>query len=110
MGGRVDMRVLMPKRKDASWHDAVAAHFQQERRGGNLQCHAAILPQGSTLSGMKALGLALVAALSAGQAARPVTLVSEVRAAIAAHDQVAAERLLASPRPEPRDAPAIIQT
>jgi len=41
-----------------------------------------------------AFALTLTAALSAGQAGRPVTLVSEVRAAIAAHDFATAEALI----------------
>jgi len=58
---------------------------------------------------MKALGLALAAALFAGQAARPVTLVSEVRAAIAAHDHSRAETLVASRRAAQGNTPEIIE-
>jgi thiol-disulfide isomerase/thioredoxin len=58
---------------------------------------------------MKVLGLALAAALFAGQTARPVTLVSEVRAAIAAHDQAGAERLVTSRRAGRGDTPEIIE-
>jgi thiol-disulfide isomerase/thioredoxin len=58
---------------------------------------------------MKSLALAFVAALSAAQAARPVTLVSEVRAAIAAHDQARAEALVASRRAERGDTPETIE-
>ena len=42
--------------------------------------------------------LALTATLSADQGARPVTLVSEVRAAIAAHDLARAETLVVQRR------------
>ena len=45
-----------------------------------------------------ALALTLTAALFAGQAPRPVTLVSEVRAAIAAHDLARAEALIVQRR------------
>lgn len=58
---------------------------------------------------MKSLALAFVAALSAAQVARPVTLVSEVRAAIAAHDQARAEALVASRRAERGDTPETIE-
>ena len=58
---------------------------------------------------MKLLALAFVAALSAAQVAQPVTLVSEVRAAIAAHDQARAEALVASRRAERGDTPETIE-
>jgi thiol-disulfide isomerase/thioredoxin len=45
-----------------------------------------------------AFALALAATLSAGQTARPVTLVSEVRAAIAAHDLAQAEAIVVQRR------------
>jgi len=57
---------------------------------------------------MKAPALALAAALFAGQA-RPVTLVSEVRAAIAAHDQARAETMVASRRAERGDTPEVLE-
>lgn len=57
---------------------------------------------------MKTLGLALAATLFTGQAARPVTLVSEVRAAVAAHDHARAEALVASRRAEQGDTPEIL--
>lgn len=47
---------------------------------------------------MNALAFALATTLSAGQTARPVTLVSEVRAAIAAHDLAQAEALVVQRR------------
>jgi len=49
---------------------------------------------------MKALALAFTAMLVVGQAAPPVTLLSEVRAAIAAHDLTRAESLVAKRRAE----------
>jgi thiol-disulfide isomerase/thioredoxin len=58
---------------------------------------------------MKGLALAFVAVVSAAQVARPVTLVSEVRAAIAAHDQARAETLVASRRAERGDTPETIE-
>ena len=58
---------------------------------------------------MKLLTMAFAAALSAAQAARPVTLVSEVRAAIAAHDQTRAETLVAARRAERGDTPETIE-
>ena len=57
---------------------------------------------------MKAPALALAAALFAGQG-RPVTLVSEVRAAIAAHDQARAETMVASRRAEQGDTPEVLE-
>src|SRR5258707_14512556 len=45
-----------------------------------------------------ALALTLTAALFAGQTPRPVTLVSEVRAAIAAHDLARAEAIIVQRR------------
>jgi hypothetical protein len=45
-----------------------------------------------------AFALALAATLSAGQTARPVTLVSEVRATIAAHDLAQAEAIVVQRR------------
>ncbi len=57
---------------------------------------------------MTALTLALLAALAAGQA-RPVTLISEVKAAIAAHDLSRAEALVAARRAEQGDTPEAIE-
>jgi cytochrome c biogenesis protein CcmG/thiol:disulfide interchange protein DsbE len=64
-----------------------------------------------------AFALALAAALSAGQtptttpsqAARPVTLVSEVRAAIAAHDLARADALVAERRATQSTTPEVIE-
>jgi thiol-disulfide isomerase/thioredoxin len=58
---------------------------------------------------MKALALALAAALFVGQAARPVTLLSEVREAIAAHDLTRAEGLVAKRRAEQGTTPEVIE-
>src|SRR5260221_3692326 len=58
---------------------------------------------------MKSLALAFAAALSAAQAARPVTLVSEVRAALAAHDQARAETIVNARRTERGDTPETIE-
>jgi hypothetical protein len=58
---------------------------------------------------MKALALALVATLFVGQAARPVTLLSEVREAIAAHDLARAESLVAKRRAEQGTTPEVIE-
>jgi thiol-disulfide isomerase/thioredoxin len=49
---------------------------------------------------MTGLALALAALLSAGQTSRPVTLVAEVRAALAAHDLARAEAIVARYRAE----------
>src|SRR3954465_14565967 len=49
---------------------------------------------------MTLIALMLTAALATGQAARPVTLVAEVRAAIAAHDLTRAEAIVAKRRAE----------
>ena len=57
---------------------------------------------------MNALGLVFVAAFAVGQA-RPVTLVSEVRAAVAAHDHARAEALVNSRRAERGDTPETIE-
>ena len=57
---------------------------------------------------MNALGLVFVAAFAVGQA-RPVTLVSEVRAAIAAHDHARAEALVNARRVERGDTPETIE-
>ena len=56
-----------------------------------------------------AFALALGAALSAGQTARPVTLVSEVRAALAAHDLSRAEVLVAERKAEEGTTPDVIE-
>ena len=58
---------------------------------------------------MKALALAFAAALFVGQAARPVTLLSEVREAIAAHDLTRAEGLVATRRAEQGTTPEVIE-
>lgn len=58
---------------------------------------------------MKLLALAFAAVLSGAQAARPVTLVSEVRAALAAHDQARAETLVNARRAERGDTPETIE-
>jgi thiol-disulfide isomerase/thioredoxin len=58
---------------------------------------------------MKGLALVLAAALSAGQAAQPVTLVSEVRAAIAAHDLARADTIVAQHRAEQGNTPEILE-
>jgi len=58
---------------------------------------------------MKALALALAASLLAGQAARPVTLLSEVREAIAAHDLTRAEALVAKRRADQGTTPEVIE-
>jgi outer membrane lipoprotein-sorting protein len=58
---------------------------------------------------MKALGLALAVMLFVGQAARPVTLLSEVRGAIAEHDLTRAEGLLAKRRAEQGTTPEVIE-
>ena len=57
---------------------------------------------------MKILGLLFAAALSA-QSAKPVTIVSEVRAAINAHDLARAESLVAARRLQQGDTPEIIE-
>lgn len=56
-----------------------------------------------------AFALALAAALSAGQTARPVTLVSQVRAALAAHDLSRAEALVAQRTAEQGTTPDVIE-
>jgi hypothetical protein len=60
---------------------------------------------------MNALPFALIAALSAVQAPapRPVTLVSEVRAAIAAHDLARADMLVAQRRADQGNTPEVIE-
>ena len=58
---------------------------------------------------MKALALALAASLLAGQAVRPVTLLSEVREAIAAHDLTRAESLVAKRRADQGTTPEVIE-
>src|SRR5258708_22719867 len=57
---------------------------------------------------MTALTLAVLAALAAGQAP-PVPLISEVKAAIAAHDLSRAEALVAARRAEQGDTPEAIE-
>jgi thiol-disulfide isomerase/thioredoxin len=52
---------------------------------------------------------ALAAALVAGQAARPVTLISEVRAAIAAHDLARAETLVVQRRAQQGNTSEVIE-
>jgi thiol-disulfide isomerase/thioredoxin len=58
---------------------------------------------------MNALALIFTVAVFTPQAARPVTLVSEVRAAIAAHDQARAESLVAERRSAQGDTPETIE-
>jgi thiol-disulfide isomerase/thioredoxin len=58
---------------------------------------------------MKVLALALAATLFVGQAARPVTLLSEVRGAIAAHDLTRAESLVATRRAEQGTTPEVVE-
>jgi len=58
---------------------------------------------------MNAVALFFAVALSAGQAARPVTLVTEVRAAIAAHEPARAEALVAARRSAQGDTPETIE-
>ena len=58
---------------------------------------------------MKAFALALAAALFAGQTAQPVTIVSEVRVAITAHDLGRAEALVAERRAAQGTTPEIIE-
>jgi thiol-disulfide isomerase/thioredoxin len=58
---------------------------------------------------MKALALALAASLLVGQPARPVTLLSEVRDAIAAHDLTRAEGIVAKRRAEQGTTPEVIE-
>jgi thiol-disulfide isomerase/thioredoxin len=55
------------------------------------------------------LSWALAAVLSAGQAARPVTLISEVRAAIAAHDLARAEALVVQRRTQQGNTSEVIE-
>ena len=50
-----------------------------------------------------------LALLAAGQAARPVTLVAEVRAAIAAHDLARAEAIVAGRRAEQGNTPDVLE-
>jgi len=56
-----------------------------------------------------ALTWALAAALVAGQAARPVTLISEVRAAIAAHDLARADALVVQRRAQQGNTSEVIE-
>ena len=56
-----------------------------------------------------ALAWTLAGLLSAGQPARPVTLVSEVRAAIAAHDLAQAEALVVQRRAQQGTTPEVIE-
>ncbi len=58
---------------------------------------------------MKALALVLAAGLLVGQPARPVTLLSEVREAIAAHDLTRAEGLVAKRRADQGTTPEVIE-
>jgi thiol-disulfide isomerase/thioredoxin len=60
---------------------------------------------------MTALALALIGALLASQATapRPVTLISEVRAAIAAHDLARAETIVAERRADQGNTPEVIE-
>jgi thiol-disulfide isomerase/thioredoxin len=58
---------------------------------------------------MKALALALGLTLFLGQTARPATLLSEVREAIAAHDLTRAEGLVAKRRAEQGTTPEVIE-
>jgi thiol-disulfide isomerase/thioredoxin len=58
---------------------------------------------------MRTLAIALAAILSAGQATRPVTIVSEVRAAITAHDLTRAETLVTERRAVEGTTPEIIE-
>ena len=56
-----------------------------------------------------ALALSLTAALSGAQAPRPVTLVSEVRAAIAAHDFAKAQALIVARKAQQGTTPDVIE-
>jgi thiol-disulfide isomerase/thioredoxin len=58
---------------------------------------------------MNALTFALAALLFLGQTARPVTLVAEVRAAIAAHDLSRAEAIVAKRRAEQGSTPEVLE-
>jgi thiol-disulfide isomerase/thioredoxin len=58
---------------------------------------------------MSFLTVVLSAALMLGQTARPVTLVSEVRAALAAHDLARAESIVAKRRAEQGNTPEVLE-
>jgi thiol-disulfide isomerase/thioredoxin len=58
---------------------------------------------------MNAVTFALAALLFVGQTARPVTLVAEVRAALAAHDLTRAEAIVAKRRAEQGNTPEVLE-
>src|SRR5205823_3074248 len=77
----------------------------QQRHDGYQQFHAMLLRHNT---GMKSAILAL-AVLVAGQNARPVTVVSEVRAALNAHDLARAEAIVAERRAALGNTPDVIE-
>src|SRR2546427_9805102 len=60
-------------------------------------------------SAVLVLLLALASSVGAAQAPRPVTLVSEVRAAIAAHDLTRAESLVSKQRADKGNTPEVLE-